>query len=169
MLRSSARRPSMAAAGLAQRADRDNRLGPWRTRDPYVRNGKVLTPCQKKQCGLCELYFRPDNLPGVATLKSVLAVKARWGVKGVQEKLNKWEVREPVHGARWSGAARRTDQDQIGPTVSGRAPRRLGGLVHISGLGQRIRGAHDRFELHVQPTAQRNSPEACARLCHSGG
>jgi len=65
-------------------------MGPWYThRAPVSQQiGKVNT--KKVQCGVCEMYFLPYNLTGIACWKSVLMKRAEWGLKEADEKLKKW-------------------------------------------------------------------------------
>lgn len=64
--------------------------GPWYTvRAPVSQQiGKITT--KKIQCGVCELYFLPNNLTGIACWKSVLMKRAEWGLAEADEKLKKW-------------------------------------------------------------------------------
>mmetsp|Transcript_11942 Transcript_11942/g.16186 ORF Transcript_11942/g.16186 Transcript_11942/m.16186 type:complete len:127 (-) Transcript_11942:202-582(-) len=64
--------------------------GPWYTvRAPVSQQiGKVTT--KKVQCGVCELYFLPHNLTGIASWKSVLMKRSEWGLAEAAEKLKKW-------------------------------------------------------------------------------
>jgi len=46
--------------------------GPWLEKKLEI--GKYSKP--NKLCGLCELWFQKDNLPGVATRKAILQKQA---------------------------------------------------------------------------------------------
>ena len=57
--------------------------GPWPTN--ILEIGTVGT--RKKPCPLCGLWFAEENLTGMSSLKTVLTLKVKWGVKGANEKL----------------------------------------------------------------------------------
>lgn len=70
--------------------NQEKSAGPWYSvRGPVSQQiGKVTT--KKIQCGVCELYFLPNNLTGIACWKSVLTQRAKWGLAEADEKLKKW-------------------------------------------------------------------------------
>ncbi|KAK3275416.1 hypothetical protein CYMTET_16455 [Cymbomonas tetramitiformis] len=70
--------------------DKSVSVGPWYTvRAPVSQQmGKVTT--KKEQCGLCELYFLPHNLTGIASWKAVLLKREEWGLQEASQKLKVW-------------------------------------------------------------------------------
>mmetsp|Transcript_7219 Transcript_7219/g.12505 ORF Transcript_7219/g.12505 Transcript_7219/m.12505 type:complete len:134 (-) Transcript_7219:530-931(-) len=67
-----------------------NPTGPWyEQRAPVSQQiGKVST--KKDKCGVCELYFMPENLTGIASWKAVLLKRDEWGLLEAGSKLKKW-------------------------------------------------------------------------------
>uniref|UniRef100_A0A7S0RW69 Uncharacterized protein n=1 Tax=Pyramimonas obovata TaxID=1411642 RepID=A0A7S0RW69_9CHLO len=70
--------------------DEQNSAGPWyEQRAPVSQQiGKVST--KKDKCGVCELYFLPENLTGIASWKAVLLKREEWGLQEATQKLKKW-------------------------------------------------------------------------------
>jgi len=76
--------------GRFKEEDEGPYMGPWYTvRAPVSQQmGKVVN--KKVQCGLCELYFLPNNLTGIASWKAVLLKRQEWGLEEATQKLKKW-------------------------------------------------------------------------------
>mmetsp|Transcript_71853 Transcript_71853/g.226969 ORF Transcript_71853/g.226969 Transcript_71853/m.226969 type:complete len:176 (+) Transcript_71853:388-915(+) len=77
----------MGAPGQGAGSAGSGRFGPWTT----PKNVNVGTlEIKRNACGLCEMYFTLDNLPGLTTHKSILSKRAEWGLEDANEKLRTW-------------------------------------------------------------------------------
>lgn len=68
----------------------DPHKGPWKQGKALPLSG-FLQP-KKQQCGFCDFYFLPENLPGVTTRRAVLESRAALGIETAKEHLSKWQA-----------------------------------------------------------------------------